>query len=29
MDSGIINKDLDLAKAGSVEGLCLHEIMGL
>ena len=29
MDSGVINQDLDLAKAGSVEGLCLHEIMGL
>jgi hypothetical protein len=29
MDSGVINQDLDLAKAGSAEGLCLHEIMGL
>jgi hypothetical protein len=29
VDSGVINEDLDLAEAGSVEGSCSHEIMGL
>ena len=28
MDSGVINQDLDLAKAGSVERSCSHEILG-
>jgi hypothetical protein len=27
--SAVINEDVDLAKAGSVEGSCSHEIMGL
>src|SRR5207244_6391079 len=29
VDSGVINEDLDLAKAGSLERSCSHEIMGL